>query len=345
MSESEIALLRMMVEIPSPSGQEARIGQFLVDEMGRMGFRSYLDEAGNAIGELGAGSRTIVLLGHMDTVPGEIAVQVVDGILYGRGTVDAKGPLATFVVAAARSGAPADTRLVVICAVDEEGKSRGARYIRDRYRPDFTIIGEPSGWAHITLGYKGSTYFTYTLTGPAAHTAGAGPSAPEVAVSFWNELCRWAADFNADKGRMFDMITPSLVSINSANDGLSESVEMSVNVRWPLELDGAALKGALRRMAGDAEIRIDSYEVPYRGEKNTPLTSAFLRSIRANGGQPRFKVKTGTSDMNIVGPAWKCPIVAYGPGDSQLDHTPDEHISLEEYLKAIDVLAGVLQTL
>ncbi len=49
--------------------------------------------------------------------------------------------------------------------------------------------------------------------------------------------------------------------------------------------------------------------------------------------------------MNIVAPIWDCPIVAYGPGDSSLDHTPEEHLDLDEYLRAIDVLADVLSRL
>ena len=49
--------------------------------------------------------------------------------------------------------------------------------------------------------------------------------------------------------------------------------------------------------------------------------------------------------MNVVGPAWQCPILAYGPGDSTLDHTPQEHVLIEEYLRAIDVLAAALRTL
>jgi len=40
----------------------------------------------------------------------------------------------------------------------------------------------------------------------------------------------------------------------------------------------------------------------------------------------------------VVGPVWNCPIVAYGPGNSSLDHTPNEHIEVEEYLRAIKVL-------
>jgi LysW-gamma-L-lysine carboxypeptidase len=49
--------------------------------------------------------------------------------------------------------------------------------------------------------------------------------------------------------------------------------------------------------------------------------------------------------MNVVGPVWRCPILAYGPGDSALDHTPNEHLSLEEYARAIDVLEHALAAL
>ena len=80
----------------------------------------------------------------------------------------------------------------------------------------------------------------------------------------------------------------------------------------------------------------------YRGEKNTPLVRSFLKAVRETGGKPGFVVKTGTADMNIVGPAWKCPVVAYGPGDSSLDHTPNEHLFLDEYNKTVQVLAKTL---
>ena len=72
---------------------------------------------------------------------------------------------------------------------------------------------------------------------------------------------------------------------------------------------------------------------------------SFLAAIRAQNdpdAKPSFVVKTGTSDMNVVAPAWRCPILAYGPGDSRLDHTPDEHVALEEYWRAVLVLERAL---
>jgi LysW-gamma-L-lysine carboxypeptidase len=80
-------------------------------------------------------------------------------------------------------------------------------------------------------------------------------------------------------------------------------------------------------------------------EKNTPLVRSFLKGIRSQGGEPRFVYKTGTSDLNIVAPAWKCPAVVYGPGNSALDHTPQEHIAFNDYAKSVNVLASVLCSL
>ena len=68
---------------------------------------------------------------------------------------------------------------------------------------------------------------------------------------------------------------------------------------------------------------------------------AGLRTVEASE-KLGFVLKTGTSDMNVVGPVWQCPIVAYGPGDSSLDHTPNEHLPLDEYWKAVNVIEQTL---
>jgi LysW-gamma-L-lysine carboxypeptidase len=117
----------------------------------------------------------------------------------------------------------------------------------------------------------------------------------------------------------------------------------------PLGLSPVDLEQQLRELtqslpAGTtAELQFSGGEPAYKGDKSNALVRAFLAAIRAAEGQPRFVVKTGTADMNVVGPHWpQTPIVAYGPGDSSLDHTPHEHIDLNEYLQAIEVLRTVL---
>src|SRR3990170_588553 len=137
---------------------------------------------------MGAGPRQGLLLGHIDTVRGEIPLRVEGQALFGRGTVDAKGPLATFVDAVADVGPLDGWQWVVVGAVDEEGDSRGARFLVDLYRPAFVIIGEPSRWDRVTIGYRGSAWSKATLRRPMAHTASPQASACEEAVEYWRDV-------------------------------------------------------------------------------------------------------------------------------------------------------------
>jgi LysW-gamma-L-lysine carboxypeptidase len=83
----------------------------------------------------------------------------------------------------------------------------------------------------------------------------------------------------------------------------------------------------------------------WQSPRSDAAANAFVQGIRANGGQPGYLLKTGTADMNVVGPIWRCPIIAYGPGDSTLDHTPHEHIDLTEFMQSINVLTHALPLL
>lgn len=354
-----VVLLRRMVEIPSLSGEEGPLARFLADQMAGLGFEAFVDEAGNAVGILGDGPTEIVLLGHMDTVPGAIPARIEGGKLFGRGSVDAKGSLAAFVAAAAGVGALGGKRIVVIGAVEEEAAtSKGARSAAARYRPAHAIIGEPSGATAVTLGYKGRLVLRYEAAADAAHSASNAPRVLEEGVEFWNRIRRWAAGYNAGR-KMFERLDPALRGIRSENDGLTETVGIDISVRVPLGLTPQEVQRRLEGLAAPGDpaaagvpqcrwvtrLAFRGHEAPYRADKNTPLVRAFLRAIREGGGEPSFKVKSGTSDMNVVGPIWKCPIVAYGPGDSALDHTPQEHLDLAEYRQAIATLSRVLTLL
>jgi LysW-gamma-L-lysine carboxypeptidase len=340
-----VALLEQMLRIPSVSGQEAHLAHFLVAQMRALGFHSYVDDAGNAVGEAGDGPE-VVLLGHIDTVPGVVPVRIADGKLYGRGAVDAKGPFAVFVAAVARLLVRAErrARLVLVGAVEEEAaSSKGAHYIVDRYAPSACVIGEPSGWDRLTLGYKGRLLVEGRWEQPMAHSAGRDVAVAERAVGFWNTIAARCAAYNEGQAQLFDQLLPSLRSIASGSDGLIDWAELTIGIRLPPGVDPRALEQALTLEPAGGRLRFRGGCLAYRGDKNTPLVRAFLKGVRAVGGTPGFLLKTGTSDMNVVGPAWRCPILAYGPGDSSLDHTPDEHVEVAEYLRAIDVLEEALR--
>lgn len=341
-----IDLLAGLVRIYSPSTQERAASEYLVAQMSTLGFRAFVDDAGNAVGILGNGSRDIVLLGHIDTFHGYIEPRIEDGKLYGRGAVDAKGCLATFVFACARVGAREGIRFVVIGAVEEEcATSKGARYALTQYAPQFCIIGEPSGWDRITLGYKGRVLVDYEISKSMTHTASTTRAAAEDAVAFWNRASQFAAEYNRDQPRVFDQLDPSLRALNSSDDGFTDQATMRIGLRVPVGLTIEQVEQQIAQFADGATVVFSSEEPPFRADKNNALVRAFLGAIRGAGSSPAFTVKTGTADMNIVGPAWGCPIVAYGPGDSGLDHTPNEHLDLAEYARAIEVLSKVLAML
>jgi LysW-gamma-L-lysine carboxypeptidase len=339
-----MSLLQKIVEIESYSGQEQELAQFLCDVLGQKqwGFRAKIDSIGNVIAQIGQGTKQVFLVGHMDTVPGKIPVRVENGKLYGRGSVDAKGCLANFIESAKHFAASDKLTLTVVGCVGEEGDSHGAKFLlKQGYRPDYIVIGEPSGWEAMTLGYKGSLRLNYELRRPMTHRGHEARTAPEEAFYFFSQL---KANYSSEKTD-FNSVNVNLTAINTSSDGLSEDVHMSFDIRTPLDFEFTKLKAFLDRVKAQAHLDYGPETHAYRSDKNNPLVRSLLKGIRAHSGQPTFKLKTGTSDMNLLGPAWQVPIVAYGPGDSSLDHTPNEHLDLAEYERAQHILTLALREL
>jgi LysW-gamma-L-lysine carboxypeptidase len=164
-------------------------------------------------------------------------------------------------------------------------------------------------------------------------------------VDFWNRVSAVTSRYNAGRPRAFDQLSPSLRAMQSEQDGFSTTARLQINLRLPPDVSVSQAFERLSAEAGEGQLRLQDGIECYRADKNTPLVRAFLAAIRKEQGSPGFVVKTGTSDMNIVGPAWNVPILAYGPGDSNLDHTPNEHIEIPEYLAAVRVLSEALTRL
>jgi LysW-gamma-L-lysine carboxypeptidase len=329
----------------SPSGQEHEAVEWLVRRMRSLQYdESFIDDAGNAVGVMGQGPRQVVLLGHIDTVPGEIKVEQDELSLYGRGSVDAKGPLACFLDSVAQVGVKEGWQCVVIGAVEEERDSDGARFVVNEYKPDFAIVGEPNHWDRVALGYKGSAWCVLTIKRHQSHTASGEVTAAEVAVEGWLKIKTYVNLFNADKQRVFDQLLPTLHTIDAESNEFEQFARLRIGVRLPINVSPETWYKKLEEILPEAELEQVGFAIPaWTCQKNTLLVRAFLSSIRSEGGDPRFVYKTGTADLNIIAPIWKCPTLVYGPGDSSLDHTPNEHILFDEYEKSVRVLGGALR--
>lgn len=374
-----IDILHDLVATPSVSGAERHAVDRFIHHALALGFRAEIDEAGNGIatraGQAGTHHRDtesteksaegtdrvdVVLLGHIDTVPGDIPVRVEqdpsgDLILHGRGSVDAKGPLCAMLVAASRAALPPGVTLRVCAAVGEEKPhSPGARHLSRTLRPQACIIGEPSGWDGVTLGYKGRLVMHIDIAQPCHHSAGPGDSAPDVAHRRWSDVLSLVTDLNREHApgdaRAFDIIQSSLRSLASSSDGLTDRASLVGGFRLPRWITPHDLESRIRSLISPINpdaltLTFEGHETAHAVDRNDPVARSLSSAIRSLGATPRPKLKTGTADLNVVAPIWTCPIAAYGPGDSSLDHTPIEQLSLAEYLRSIRVLTHAIESL
>lgn len=354
--DAAVDLLAGAVAIPSPSRREAEVAAFLADRLERVADAVAIDAAGNVVATFGSGPFGLTMLGHVDTAPGFPPVRREADVVWGRGAVDAKGPLCAMAVAASRAAGPVRDALSIrlIGAVEEEASgSRGARFALSAYdRPDAVLIAEPSGWDAMTLGYKGRLRAVVRARRPSGHSARTEATAPAAVARAWDAIERWAGGRTAGDGA-FGSVQATLAAIASRDDGIEQRARAAIGVRLPPELAPEAAAAELRRLVDalgselgvELHLATDGFETAYRGPRDTVLTRAFRRAIRAEGGAPRTLLKTGTSDMNVVAPVWDVPMLAYGPGDSALDHTPDERLDVGEYLRSIRIVGGALDAL
>jgi LysW-gamma-L-lysine carboxypeptidase len=330
-------LLRDLVEIPSPSGEETAAAERLADYFEAHDREVWTDAVGNV---RAPGDDAVLLTSHMDTVPGDIPVRLEDGELWGRGSVDAKGPLSAMAAAAVETGAS------FVGVVGEEADSRGARaLIEDRDAPEAVLNGEPSGWDAITLGYRGLLSGTYLATSESGHSSRPANNAIEDAFDWW---ARVQAAFGADEWTpVFEQVTPKPVGMDGgpSDDGLSVEATLDVQFRVPPDPGLEAVREVAVGALEAGTVRWTDSVPPVMQSRRTAPARRFRKTIRQQGGEPRLLRKTGTSDMNIYATAWDCPMVTYGPGDSSLDHTPTERLSLAEFDRSIAVLTDVCEEL
>lgn len=338
-------LLVGLVSTPSPSGEESAVATRLVDFFEAHGREVWLDEVGNvrAPGDIG-----VLLTSHMDTVPGDIPVRIeadstygtgeCGEVLWGRGSVDATGALAAMAVAAVRTG----TSFAGV--VREETDSGGARHlIETSEEPAALINGEPSGWDAITLGYRGYLPATYQVETESAHTSRPEPNAIQHATAWWQAVESVVETEFSSPDSVFEAVTATPVQFDGGLTADGHAVEATVNAefRVPPDVAVADLKATVVEETAIGSIEWGPETPPVMASPRTPVARAFRAAIRAEGETPRMLRKTGTADVNLYAEAWDCPTATYGPGNSALDHAPDERLSLAEFDRSIAVLTRV----
>jgi LysW-gamma-L-lysine carboxypeptidase len=358
MQEQAVRLLTNLLGIYSPSGREVDIGNFIEEEMKKLGFQVGKDGIGNVIGVAGEGEPVILLCGHMDTVAGCLPLRIEEGKIYARGAVDAKGPLAAMIMAASEVAKVTTFKGKILFAsvVEEEATSRGVKHlITQGINADYAIFGEPSGVENITIGYKGQIQLKVGVKTKTGHssTPWLYENAIENAYEIWHKIKNTYSYRTLDQKKNtespFNAVTACLTKVTGgrANSVIPFESEISIDIRIPPQCTSAQVFEATEKIIAEyqaakpgiiVKATLNDVVEPFEVNKNSPLVRALAASIRKKLNKPATLLrKTGTGDMNILGKAMNLPVVTYGPGDSHLDHTLEEHIVISEYLDAIQI--------
>ncbi|MDG6898686.1 MAG: M20/M25/M40 family metallo-hydrolase [Nitrososphaerota archaeon] len=349
MADDPLELLTEAVRIYSPTGRESRLADYLCSKMKKLGYnRVRLDEAGNALGEIGDGDSSLLLCGHMDTVPGEIPVKETGGHLYGRGAADAKAALCAMLFAGA-SATGTGLRVTFAGVVHEEGDSLGVQtLIKSRKSYDYAVFGEPSGAARLTVGYRGRVAMKLSLS-----TEGGHAGSPWARVSALDELYSVITalrklEANTPHGDHFRSISisPTIVTAGTYHNVVPPNCDATFDIRLPPGTSGARAvreAGAIVRGSVKEGTRVkfefDEVTEAYEADPNSTLCRAFQRAVITKlRKRPVLVRKTGTGDMNTLASAMRIQCLTYGPGESDLSHTNHECVSVKDYLDSVEVL-------
>jgi LysW-gamma-L-lysine carboxypeptidase len=354
-----VKTLEKALRLYTPSLSEKPMSDFLADKCDDLGFEDIkIDEVGNLIAKKGTGSPKIMLCGHMDVVPGKVKVRKEGDALYGRGASDAKAPLIAMLFAAAAIQNNNGT-IIFVAAVDEEGSATGIKnLVKKDMGIDYAIFGEPSGVKQVTIAYKGRLAINLKVSVEDSSHASApwlSKNAIQESMIFAKELKEGLETGQEDRTKGM-LLTATMTEIKG---GISHNVtpkecETTFDIRIPVDMNcksteqkiATLVKEIAEKRGVEAFYSILDETEPFEAPHNSPLVRAFtLGIIDVEHSRPTLIRKTGTGDMNVLGNQWKIPVVTYGPGDPHEAHTIDEKVSIDEYLRGIEILKKTLQHL
>ncbi len=347
-----VKTLEKALKLYTPSLREKSMADFLADRCDDLGFHGiHIDDVGNLIATKGSGSPKILLCGHMDTVPGRVRVRKEGDRLFGRGSSDAKGPLIAMLFAAASVKEESGT-VMFVGAVDEEGNATGIKnLVKNKPDVDYAIFGEPSGTKQITIAYKGRIAINLKINvQDSAHASAPwlAKNAIEETGIFVNEIKRILESGQEDKKKGM-LLTATLTEIKggASHNVTPKECDSTLDIRIPVDMNcnmveekiSTAVNEIAKKQNVEAFYSIIDETEPFEAPHNSPLVRALtLGILDIEKSRPMLIRKTGTGDMNVIGSQLKIPVVTFGPGDPHAAHTIDENISIDEFLRGIEVL-------
>ena len=379
-----VRYLTELVSIPAFSTKEKDVVEYILKEMQAAGFdEAFIDPLGNVIGRIGNGEKALAFDAHIDTVyPGDPALwdfdpfdgHVRDGKVWGRGSVDQKGGMAS-MLAAARiiKDLGFNEKFSVYftgTVMEEDCDGLCWQYIinEDKIRPELVVITEPTN-LNIYRGHRGRMEMQVHVKGLSCHG-----SAPERGMNAIYKISRIALEIEKLHERLRDDPFLGKGSVCVTEVYFTGPSQCAVPDSARIHLDRRLTWGETResavaevreacQLAGeeDAEIEILTYEeaaftgLVYPTEKYfptwvTPPDSPWLQAAQEAYGKtlnraPKVDKWTFSTNGVAIAGMHKIPCIGLGPGNEIYAHAPNEATPVAHLTEAAAFYAALVYQL
>ena len=327
-------LTRALVDIESITNGEAQVGAYLFDHLSRFAAatggrveRMHV-EAGRFNVLAFWGNPVVTLSTHMDTVPPFFPSREDSEYIGGRGSCDAKGIIASMIVAAEKLRVDGVENFGLLFVVGEERNSAGAAVAaQSPHGSVYLINGEPTE-NMLALACKGALRFEVSARGKMAHSA--YPELGESAIDALLDALEAIRRVPLPKDDLLGACTLNVGTISGgrAPNVVADSARAEILIR--LVGDPAPMRDAMATAVdGRAELKeiLCALPVYFEDVEGFPTT-----------------VVSYTTDVPILSPSWGKPMLI-GPGSIHVAHTPDERVAKLELKEAVGIYSNLVRRL
>ena len=379
-------LLPGLVGIPSPNppGDTRAVADHVAALLGRWGYNvaplapDAKPEARSVVAVLGSGSPRVMYHAHIDTVPigAEEATHwssdphtptLREGRLYGKGSVDDKGPLAAMLAVAQRlaqhtgggNGLVNRGTFVLVAAAEEEtGGQLGTRWLAEAgHLPlvDFVVVGEQTA-NRVATAHKGVLRATVRTTGRSVHAT--NPDRGVNAIYAMAPVLLALQDYHRRlKARVHPLVGPPTCNVGTIQGGatanaVADACQVRLDRRLipredPIQVQ-AELRGVVEsvRLPRGASAEVGEFLVSdwFETDTHNPFTQRFLEVARnvlgGNAGPVGYAPGSDAKHLTRIA---QQGMVVFGPGSYEVAHAADEYVDLAELAQTEEILWRFLQ--
>jgi acetylornithine deacetylase len=323
-------LTRDLVNIDSTTGREHEVATWLAGLLRNRGYRvseqPVADGRFNVFAQLEAAPR-VVFSTHFDCVPPFVPSRQERGVIFGRGSCDAKGILAAQVMAVERLRAAGESRMAMLFVAGEERGSDGAR-VANEHAPDgvrYIVNGEPTD-NRLGIATRGVLRVRLHAAGRAAHS-----SFPELGESAIDKLLDALMVLRGIELPEDAVLGRTHYTVGLIEGGVAPNVvspHASAEIMFRIVGDGAPVRAAITVIEPLVAI-----------EPVLDIPAVRMHTL------PGFEtaVFPYTTDIPLL-TRWGTPLLL-GPGSIHVAHTDDEHVSVDELHQAVELYERVARQL